>query len=149
MKKIMFVCSGNICRSAMAHGLMDKLAKEYGKEIEVYSCGTSAYTGDNATYSAIEASKEYDVDISEHRATNILESDIKNMDLILCATENHKRYVLQMYPELKSNIYTIKEFANPESEDKDIKDPWGYDMEIYRHCCKEIYECVKKIIEKI
>lgn len=149
MKKVMFVCTGNICRSAMAHGALEKLVKEKGKEIEVYSCGTSAETGNRATNEAIQVSEEYDVDIKKHRATNLLESNIKDMNIILCSTENHKKYVIQLYPELKDKIYTIKEFAGNTSEDLDIRDPWGYDLATYRNCFKEIYEYVLKIIDKI
>lgn len=149
MKKVMFVCTGNICRSAMAHGILEKMAKDKNKDILVYSCGTSAYTGDGATYYAVQACEEYDIDISKHKATNILESNIQDMDLILCATNSHKRYILDMYPELKDKIYTIKEYANSNLEDIDIKDPWGYDMETYRDCFKEIYEAVEKIIDKV
>lgn len=145
----MFICTGNICRSAMAHGILAKLAKEKNKDILVYSCGTSAYPGDGATFSAIRAVDEYDVDIQNHQATNISESKIEDMDLILCATKNHKRYVLDMYPNLETKVYTMKEYINPDSDDIDIRDPWGYDMETYRHCTREIYECIEKMIDKI
>ena len=149
MKKVMFVCTGNICRSAMAHGILEKLAREKGKEIEVYSCGTSAVSGEGATYSSIEALKEYDVDITSHKSTHILESNIEEMDLILCATENHKRYISQIYPGLKDRIYTMKEYADSEEKDKDIRDPFGYDIETYRNCCKIIYETIEKTLDKI
>ena len=83
--KVMFICTGNICRSAMAEGMFRKMTENMNS-IEVYSCGIYAETGDYATYNAIEAAKEYNADISSHRATNIRESKIKEMDLILCAT---------------------------------------------------------------
>lgn len=109
--KIMFICTGNICRSAMAEGILKKIAKDKNLKVEVYSCGIYAQDGDYATYNAIEAAKHYDVDISNHRATNIRNSKIQEMDLILCATNNHKQTVLYMYPELIGKIYTIKEYA--------------------------------------
>lgn len=150
--KIMFICTGNICRSAMAHGLMEKKIKDNNmKNIEIYSCGIFAEDGDNATYNAIEAAKEYGVDLSNHKATNIKNSKIGEMDLILCATMSHKYAVLQMYPNLKEKTYTIKEYVNDEAnlKDLDIKDPWGYDIEIYRFCIGEIDKCLNKLIEKI
>ena len=69
--KIMFICTGNICRSAMAKALFQKMVEENNKNIEVYSSGISAYTGDEPTYNAIEAMKEYGIDLSNHRATYI------------------------------------------------------------------------------
>lgn len=150
--KIMFICTGNICRSAMAHKLMEKKLQDIGKkDIEVYSCGIFAEDGDGSTYNAIEAMKEYNVDLTKHRATNIRNSEIKEMDLILCATQSHKFTVIQMYPELKNKVYTMKEYIQDEksNEDIDIRDPWGYDIEIYRFCAAEIDKCLDKLIEKL
>ena len=93
---IIFICTGNICRSAMADGMMKKLVEENNIDAQVYSCGVYAETGDYATYNAVEAAKEYGADISSHRATNIRDSKIKEMDLILCATVSHKQSVLYL-----------------------------------------------------
>ncbi len=147
--KIMFICTGNICRSAMAHAMLLKKAKEQNKNIEVYSCGIWAQTGDVPTYEGREVMKDYGIDISSHRATNIINSDIENMDVILCATYNHKRNVISMYPELKEKIFTIKEYAGYPENDLDISDPWGYGLDVYKKCAKEIEICIEKILEKI
>lgn len=149
MKKIMFICTGNICRSAMADGLMKKLVKEQNKDIEVYSCGIFAEDGDSPTYNAVEAIKEYGVDLKNHRATNIRNSKIKDMDIILCATVSHKNNVKAMYPELKDKILTMKEYAGFDESDLDIPDPWGYDIETYRFCASTISNCLRIIVEKI
>ena len=147
--KIMFICTGNICRSAMAHGMMEKLIKENNIDAEIYSCGVYADTGDFATYNAIEAANEYGADISNHRATNIRESKIEEMDLILCATMSYKQSVSYLYPSLKTKVFTMKEYARLDNngQDMDIKDPWGYDEFIYRKCAKEINDCLEKTIE--
>jgi protein-tyrosine-phosphatase len=149
MKKVMFICTGNICRSAMAQAMLEKKVNDKHKSIVVYSCGIFAETGDFPTYNAIEAMEEYKIDLTKHKATNIRDSEIKDMDLILCATMSHKLNVLNMYPELKEKIYTIKEYADFPENDLDIKDPWGYDIEIYRFCASEIDKCLDIIIEKL
>ncbi len=70
--KIMFICTGNICRSAMAHWLLKKKLEEKNvKNVEVYSSGIYAVQGDTSTYEAIEVMEEYGVDLKRHRATNI------------------------------------------------------------------------------
>lgn len=147
----MFICTGNICRSAMAEGMMKKIVKDKKIEADIYSCGIYAETGDYATYNAMEAVKEYGVDISEHRATNIRESQIEEMDLILCATVSHKQSVLYLYPKLKGKVYTMKEYAGvgENGENLDIKDPWGYDENVYYCCALEIEECLEKIADKL
>lgn len=147
--KIMFICTGNTCRSAMAHHMLEKMVVEKQLPIQVYSCGIYAGTGDGATYEAIEVMQEYDVDLKKHRATNIAEAPLEDMDVILCATTGHKQMVMRMYPHLKEKIYTIKEYADKDKpvEDKDIHDPWGYTLATYRQCASQIQTCLEKIIE--
>ena len=149
--KIMFICTGNICRSAMAEGLMKKKLQEKGIIAQVCSSGLYAETGDGATYNAIEAMKMYNVDISNHKATNTRYSNIQEMDVILCATQAHKQNIILLYPNLKNKVYTIKEFAKLDNngQDMDIKDPWGCDMNVYENCAKEINICIEKIVELI
>ena len=149
--KIMFICTGNICRSAMAEGMMRKLIKEKNIDAEVYSCGIYAETGNDPTYNAQEAASEYGADISNHRATNIRDSKIEEMDIILCATISHKQSVLYLHPEVEGKVFTMKEYAklDKNGQDMDIKDPWGYDEFVYRKCASEIEECLKKIVEII
>lgn len=150
--KIMFVCTGNICRSAMAHWLMEKKIKDNNiKDVEIYSCGIFASDGDVATYNATEVMEEYDVNLKKHKATNIRKANIEEMDLILCATMSHKNTILYQYPNLKDKVFTMKEYVhtNEENEDLDIRDPWGYDIETYRFCAAEIDRCLDELIKLI
>ena len=152
--KIMFICTGNICRSAMAEWLLkQKLKDKKIENIEVYSSGIYAQDGDKSTWEAGRVMMdEYSIDMSKHRATNIVNSKIKEMDLILCATSRHKRDVLRIYPKLEGKVFTMKEYVGYDREyhDKiDIKDPWGYDIETYRSCVAEIDECLELLLEKI
>lgn len=145
----MFICTGNICRSAMADGLMRKLVQDNNLDVVVYSCGIYAEDGDMATYNAIEAIGDYGVDLREHRATNIRNSQIKDMDIILCATASHKNIVIELFPDLKDKVYTIKEYAGFDKNDLDIPDPWGYDLETYRFCASTINKCLEIIVNKL
>ena len=123
MKKVMFICTGNICRSAMAEGMFKKILKDKGIEnVEVCSAGIYAETGAYATDEAIEAAKElYDVDILNHRATNIRDSKIEKMDIILCATYMHKLTITSIYPQLANKVFTMKEYAyGKDISDKDL-----------------------------
>lgn len=151
---IMFICAGNICRSAMADWLLKKKLKDLGRDdIKVFSCGVCAEEADVSTWEAKKVMKdEYDVDLSNHIATHIRKSKINEMDLILCATNSHKIAVLDMYPNLKEKVYTMKEYVgyNRQYHDKiDIKDPWGYDIETYRSCASEIDECIELLLKKL
>lgn len=151
--KVMFICTGNICRSAMAHWLLKKKLTDLNRsDIQVYSCGIYAQDGDIPTYEAREAINEYGVNLSNHFAINIKNSNIKDMDLILCATKSHKIAVIDIYPELEEKVFTMKEYVNYDKEHHDnidIKDPWGYDLETYRSCLAEIDECLELLLKKI
>ncbi|MFR8103603.1 MAG: low molecular weight protein arginine phosphatase [Clostridia bacterium] len=151
MKKIMFICTGNICRSAMAHKMLEKIAEEENLDIKVYSAGIYAENGDTSTYNAIETMEEYGVDLKAHRATNVKDSEIEEMDLILCMTLSHKVSLIAMYPELKDKIYTLKEYVHfdENNKDKDISDPWGFDLETYRRCGSEIEKAVRMLVTKL
>lgn len=146
----MFICTGNICRSAMAHWLLKKKLEERNiKNVEVYSAGIYAVEGDTSTYEAIEVMEEYGVDLKKHRATKVQNSNIKDMDIILCMTLSHKRDLIYMYPELKEKIYTLKEYVKDEKNGVEIRDPWGYDIVTYRFCASEIDACLDKLIEML
>lgn len=135
----------------MAHYYMQKRVYDIKKENDflISSCGTYAVTGQVATKNAADAMKEYMVDLSFHRATNVTETNILDYDLIFCLTKQHKENVLFLFPSLKGKVYTLKEFVNPDASYLDIDDPWGLSLEVYKECAKEIVDNVDKALEKL
>ena len=140
---ILFVCTGNTCRSAMAAGLMDKIVRENNMDVFIESAGIFAVGGDNASKNAILAMKKYDVDLSLHKSQPVTEELIFNSDLILTMTCEHKRI---LEPMAKDKIFTLSEYAG---RDCDISDPYGGDLVEYEKAASEIYEKLLKVSEKI
>lgn len=148
MKKIMFICTGNICRSAMAEKLLKKKIedKNFVKDFLVFSSGLYAYLGDVSTYEAIKIMKdEYQIDLSTHRATPTSSSNIQDMDLILVMTKSHKDFVINMYPNLAQKVFLLREYVGL---DGDILDPYGGNLKIYSDCASELNECINLLLKK-
>lgn len=151
MIKIMFVCTGNICRSPMAHYYMQKRVKDLKIENDflISSCGVYAYNGEKATQNAILVMKEYNVDMENHRATNIADTNIEDYDYIITLTTRHKEQIKYHYPKLDNNIYTLREFVDENNVYQSIDDPWGLSYNVYKTCAKEIVDNIDKLIEKL
>ncbi len=140
---ILFVCTGNTCRSPMAAVLMDKVAREKGLDINIESAGIFANDGENASSEAIVAMYEYGIDLTGHHAQTINEELIEKSDLILTMTPAHKM-VFNNVAEGKT--FTLCEFSRVEG---DIEDPFGGDVEDYLVTAKQIYEAVNKAADRI
>lgn len=139
--KIMFVCTGNTCRSPMAEAIFRDIAPD----AEVCSAGISASSGQRASEEAVEVCAENGIDLSGHFSTNVRNSRIREMDLVLTAQVSHKEDLQGMYPDLK--IRTIKECAEG-YDDLDIDDPIGGSKERYEDCFFEMKEALEKISSK-
>lgn len=151
---ILFVCTGNTCRSPMAEGIFKALLKDNNIDnINVSSAGISTFEGDSANEKAIYTLRNKGIDIKSHKSRQITKEIIENSDLILTMTKSHKGMILNALPEYLNKIFTIKEYVyinnNEELTGKnlDIADPYGLDYNIYEKCAAEIEENLKKIIE--
>lgn len=141
--KILFVCTGNTCRSPMAAALMNKIAKDNDMDVFADSAGLFALSGESASKNAVLAMQDYEIDISKHTSKPISDDLVLNSDLILTMTESHKALVAGLSPE---KTFTICEYAGLGGE---ISDPYGGDLEDYRSAAEQIYDCLTDIAEKI
>jgi len=142
MARVLFVCTGNTCRSPMAEAI---LASKNINGLEVRSAGIFALPGADASPQTIEVLIENDISFS-HQAKQLSEMDVDWADFILTMTNDHKQWILQQYPQSSTKVYTVKEFANGHG---DVMDPFGGPVEIYRKTFQELHEIIKKIEKKL
>ncbi len=140
---ILFVCTGNTCRSPMAEGLFKKITEDVEEgELNIYSGGMNAKDGCLANDNAIKVLLEYDVDITDHRAKNVDARTIAEADVILTMTNAHKDMLLYLFGgAAEEKTFTLLEYIG---EEGDVEDPYGGDLRIYRICAKRIYEALIK-----
>lgn len=140
---ILFVCTGNTCRSPMAAALMNKIATEQDLDVRIESAGLFAAGGGMASDNAIKAMIPYGIDLTTHRTQPVTEELIKQCDLILTMTEAHK---MVLEPMAKGKVFTLTEYAGGTG---DIPDPYGGDLDEYAKCASAIYSALTDACEKI
>lgn len=143
-KRLVFVCTGNTCRSVIAEYLLKKYLAEYdyylGERYEIISRGISAPEGTPATGQIVELLREEGIEIN-HRAKRLDRYSILSADLIFTMEERQKEYILQIEPTAESRVFLLKKFL-PQKLQQDIPDPIGKPKEEYR----KVFELIKMAI---
>lgn len=147
--RLLFVCTGNTCRSSMAEAIAKKKINENEKykDIIAESAGAYAFNGSSASHEAVYVMQMRGIDLKSHKARSLTPDMIKKSDLILTMTENHKNAVVDIDKSAEIKTFTLKEYVSEEKGD--ILDPFGHNIKVYENCADELEMYIEKVLEKI
>lgn len=143
--KILFVCTGNTCRSCMAEAIFNKLSDIEG--IEACSAGISIMPGSKTSKNtAILIKENFDLDISQRKAVQLTEESLRKSDLILTMTVYMKELICEAFPQYQNKIYTLNGYVGLED---DVIDPYGGDMRTYKATFDMLNKSVELLLHKL
>lgn len=145
MVNILFVCTGDTCRSTMASAIMkDKISKRNLKNFKCQSAGLFVSQEVSMNINAKKVLKRMDVKIPRHKATQLTETMIARCDYVFTMTEEQKQTILNRFPYFK-NVFSLREFVGAEN----IADPYGKGEAEYYNVARYLDIVINKIIDKL
>lgn len=141
MDYIIFICTGNTCRSPMAEGLFRAHGGEQETGLAATSAGLFTQDGLPASDNAVTAAKELGADISAHRSRMLTHEMAQSARYLVCMTGAHYDRVCELFPDCADKVFTLTQ--------RDVSDPFGGDLETYRRAAAEIDEGVRSIIGRL
>src|SRR5580765_7504691 len=149
MKTVLFVCTGNVCRSPMAEGIFRRATQGRG-EYRVLSAGLGAMEGQPPSPYAVQAVRELGIDISNQRSRMLTPELVETADFIFGMTHSHIDTVMLLYPHAAEKTFLLREFDETlDPFEKDISDPIGGSYEIYLNCRDQIEQGIASLMRSL
>jgi len=135
-RHVLFVCTGNTCRSPLAEAMARKLAGERKLDVIFSSAGTSAFPGSAASDGSILVGLERALDLSAHRSRMLSRELVDDAALVLCMSAHHVTHAIALGGAGKTLLLT--DYASGKQTDRAIHDPFGAGLDAYRQMADEL-----------
>ena len=146
--RVLFVCTGNTCRSPMAESIATRMAAERALgDVTFSSAGTSAWDGAPASDGALLVAMERGLDLSQHRARMLSRELVAESDLILVMSPHHRDRALVLGGDGKAHLLT--DYTSRGNEGRAVMDPFGGDLDTYRLTFDELSREIARAFERI
>lgn len=145
-KKVLFICTGNVCRSPMAEGLFRQLVEAEGADVHVASAGIGALDGCAPSENSIEVMKTDKIDISNQRSQQMTAQMVQDYTHIFGMGRSHIEAIRNYFPESLEKTFVLREFIAQDDYDLDVPDPIGGDLGEYKETRDLIIETMPGIL---
>ena len=147
-KKVLFICTANICRSPMAEAMFNALAKDRGLDLRAESAGVAALKGEPMAPNANAALEELGIYAGEHSARQVNAKMLEEADLVLAMSPRHVAELRRSFGN-SSRARTLPEYASGASGEESIPDPYGSTMVAYRASARQIFGYVALLLDRL